>query len=163
MCSAKNEKRVNKQRFPLSPHCAVKVSEIIVQLAIYNIWYRVPTEIQKHNSMIFHDQQCNFHDYLMHGLQPPLLALSINGECSNNSMHVDHACILKLLKLETTSSQKTSCWTLTTGGFLNLFHKIPSFFHDYSGFLKFHDFSMHGIYFSDFPGFPELVGTLLVT
>ena len=32
--------------------------------------YRVPTEIQKHNSMIFHDQQCNYHDYLMHGLQP---------------------------------------------------------------------------------------------
>ena len=27
-------------------------------------------------SMIFHDQQCNFHDYLMHGLQPPLLAAS---------------------------------------------------------------------------------------
>ena len=24
--------------------------------------------------MIFHDQRCNFHDYLMHGLQPPLLA-----------------------------------------------------------------------------------------
>ena len=22
-------------------------------------------------SMIFHDQQCNFHDYLIHGLQPP--------------------------------------------------------------------------------------------
>ena len=27
-------------------------------------------------SMIFHDQPCNFHDYLMHGLQPPLLAAS---------------------------------------------------------------------------------------
>ena len=25
-------------------------------------------------SMIFHDQQCNFHDYLMHRLKPPLLA-----------------------------------------------------------------------------------------
>ena len=37
---------------------------------------RVPTEIQKHNSMIFHDQQCNFHDYLMHSFQPPLLAVS---------------------------------------------------------------------------------------
>ena len=33
---------------------------------------RVPTEIQNHNSMIFHDRQCNFHDYLMHSLQPPL-------------------------------------------------------------------------------------------
>ena len=40
---------------------------------------RVPTEIQKqfHDfSMIFHDQQYNFHDYLMHGLQAPLLAAS---------------------------------------------------------------------------------------
>ena len=27
-------------------------------------------------SIIFHDQQCNFHDYLMHDLQPPLLAAS---------------------------------------------------------------------------------------
>ena len=25
-------------------------------------------------SIIFHDQQCNFHEYLMHSLQPPLLA-----------------------------------------------------------------------------------------
>ena len=49
---------------------------------------RVPTEIYKtqfHDfSMIFRDQQCNFHDYLMHGLQLPLLAtsspLSINAE-----------------------------------------------------------------------------------
>ena len=40
---------------------------------------RVPAEIQKqfHDfSMIFHDQQCNFHDYIMHGLQPLLLAAS---------------------------------------------------------------------------------------
>ena len=41
---------------------------------------RVPTEIKKHNSMIFfmifHDQQCNFHDYLICGLQPPFLAAS---------------------------------------------------------------------------------------
>ena len=27
-------------------------------------------------SMIFHDQRCYLHDYLMHGLQPPLLAAS---------------------------------------------------------------------------------------
>ena len=27
-------------------------------------------------SMIFQDQQCNFHDYLMQDLQPPLLAAS---------------------------------------------------------------------------------------
>ena len=29
--------------------------------------------------MIFHDQQCYFHDYLMHDLQPPLLAASSQG------------------------------------------------------------------------------------
>ena len=31
------------------------------------------------------------------------------------------------------------------------------------GFFQFHDFSMHGTFFGDFPGFqwfPELVGTL---
>ena len=27
-------------------------------------------------AMIFHDQQCNFHDFLMHVLQPDLLAAS---------------------------------------------------------------------------------------
>ena len=26
--------------------------------------------------MIFHDQQCNFHDYLMQSLQHPILAAS---------------------------------------------------------------------------------------
>ena len=75
-------------------------------------------------------------------------------------MHVDHACILKQLKLETTSSQKTSCRTrkcltasfLATCGFVELFHKIP-FVHNYSVFLKFHDFSVYGTFFSDFPGF----------
>ena len=80
--------------------------------------------------------------------------LSINVECSNKSMFVDHACILKSLKLETTSSQKTCCQThkcptasfLATGGFVKLFHKIPWFFHDYSFFFKFHDFSMHGMF-----------------
>ena len=132
--------------------------------------------------MIFYDQQCNFHDYLMQDLQPPPLSsifttLSLNAECSNNSMlavtvlwslrktrdpslvlvqprktHpclterllmgrkesksnkqnsmlVDHACILKKLELKTTSSQKTSCRTqasfLATGGLVKLFHKIP--------------------------------------
>ena len=53
---------------------------------------------------------------------------------------------------------------LATAGFVKLFHKIPWFFHDYSGFFffKFHDSSMHGTFFPDFPGFPsfpELVGT----
>ena len=41
---------------------------------------RVPTEIQKHNSMIIPwvtmINKCNFHDYSMHSLQPPLLAAS---------------------------------------------------------------------------------------
>ena len=35
---------------------------------------------------------------------------------------------------------------LATGGFIKLFHKIPCFFHDYSGFFKFHDFPMHGTF-----------------
>ena len=35
------------------------------------------SKLQFHDfSMIFHDQQCNFHDYLMHDIQPPLLAPS---------------------------------------------------------------------------------------
>ena len=76
-------------------------------------------------------------------------------------MLVDHACIMKLLKLKTTSSRKTSCQThkcltasfLATGGFVILFHKIPSFLHDYSSFFKFHDFSMHETFFSDFSRF----------
>ena len=84
-------------------------------------------------------------------------------------MLVDHACILRSLKLETISSQKTSCQTLkfcmsdtsfrATGGFIKLFHYIPLFFHDYSVFFKFHDFSMHGTFGGDFQGFTELVGT----
>ena len=70
-----------------------------------------------------------------------------------------HACrprILKLLKLETTSSQKTSCLThfLTPRGFVELFHKIPWFcpllfrffkipwfFHAWNLFLWFSRFS----------------------
>ena len=53
---------------------------------------------------------------------------------------------------------------LATGGFAKLFHKIPRFFYDYSVFLKFHDFSMQGTFFSDFSGFPlfpELMETLI--
>ena len=85
--------------------------------------------------------------------------------------HACRPCMHFELKLETTSSQKTSCRTLVcptacflaTGGLVKFFHKIPWFFYDYSVFFKFHDFSMHGTYFSVFPGFPwfpELVGTL---
>ena len=40
---------------------------------------RVPIEIQKQFydfSMVFHNQQFNFHDYLMHGYQTPFLAAS---------------------------------------------------------------------------------------
>ena len=43
---------------------------------------------------------------------------------------------------------------LATGGFVKLFHKIPLFIHDSSDFFKFYDFSMHGTFFSDFPGLP---------
>ena len=46
---------------------------------------------------------------------------------------------------------------LVTGGFDKLFHKIPLFFNDYSGFFKFHDFSMHKIFFRDCSGFPWLL------
>ena len=46
--------------------------------------------------MIFHDQQCNFHDYLMHYLQPPLFGASSTRSNSNvYKMLVDHAYILK--------------------------------------------------------------------
>ena len=36
--------------------------------------------------------------------------------------------------------------SLTTGGFINLFHKIPWFFHDYSVFFQIPWFSMHGFF-----------------
>ena len=119
--------------------------------------FQITTEIQKHNSMIFNDQQCIFNDF---NARPPtspfssiFTTLIINAECNNNSMHVDHACILKLLKLETTSSQDTLVfWLLVVSS--NYFTK----FHDYSVVVfKFHDFSMHGTFFQ---WFPELVGTL---
>ena len=35
-----------------------------------------PQKFKNTISWFFHDQQCNFHDYLMHGLQLPLLAAS---------------------------------------------------------------------------------------
>ena len=53
---------------------------------------------------------------------------------------------------------------LATGGLVKLFHKIPWFFHGYSVFFKFHDFSEQGTFINDIPGlpwFPELVGTLI--
>ena len=36
----------------------------------------INSKTQFHFSMIFHDQQWGFHDYLMHRIQPPLLAAS---------------------------------------------------------------------------------------
>ena len=44
---------------------------------------------------------------------------------------------------------------LATGGLVNLFHKIPLFFHDYSGFFKFHNFSMHGTFLVFFQVFHD--------
>ena len=87
---------------------------------------------------------------------------SINEEFSNNSMLVDHACILKLLKLETTSSQKLAVehtsvrqlvfWLLVVAS--NYFIK----FHDFSMIIKIFSNSMifpcMELFFSDFPGFP---------
>ena len=40
--------------------------------------------------------------------------------------------------------------------------KIQWYFHDFPLIFKFHDFSMHGIFFSHFPYFPEPAGTLLL-
>ena len=44
-----------------------EVRHLLSQLYLPERGLRVSTEIQKHNSMIFsmifHDQQCNFHDY----------------------------------------------------------------------------------------------------
>ena len=88
-----------------------------------------------------------------------------------------HACILKWLKkfkppvarklaVRHTNFACLTATFLATGGFVKLFHKIPWFFHDYSGFFKFHDFSRHGTFFSWFFRFfmiPELVGTLFCT
>ena len=88
----------------------------------------------------------NFHDFSMinNDTDSNCTTPSINAEYSNNSLLEDHACILQKLKLETTSSQKTSCWThkcpiasfLAAGGFVILFHEIPWFFHDYSVFFS---------------------------
>ena len=88
-------------------------------------------------------------------------------------MLVDHACILKWLNLKPPVARKLAvrhtklvCLTasfLSTGGFVKLFHKIQWFSMIIQVFFKFHDFSMHGTLFCDFPGFPwfpELVGTL---
>ena len=78
---------------------------------------------------------------------------------------------IEIIKLETTSSQKTSCQTqmcmcvcLTTsflpiGGFVKSFHKIPWFFHEYSVFSNSMIFPCME-FFSWFLGFPDLVGIL---
>ena len=76
-------------------------------------------------------------------------------------LHVNLKSDYDMIWYETTSSQKISCRThkgltasfLATGGFVKLFHKIPWFFYDYSGFFKFHDFSMHGTFLKWFSRF----------
>ena len=52
---------------------------------------------------------------------------------------------------------------LATGAKQNYFTKFHNFSIIIQVIFKFHDFSMHGTLFSDFPGFPELVGTLLLS
>ena len=61
---------------------------IMEQILFYHIWGLQPfwssdlnqgshrnSKTQFHDfSMIFHDQQCNFHDYLIHCIEPPILA-----------------------------------------------------------------------------------------
>ena len=100
--------------------------------------------------MIFHDKQCYFHDYLMNDLKRTspfsgiFSTVSMNTECSisstmylnkpvcNPCMHFE-----KTNKLESISSQKTSCLSethkfvcltasfLAFGGFVKLFKNIP--------------------------------------
>ena len=43
-------------------------------------------------SMIFHDQQCNFHEYLMHSLQPPLYQHLHNDELKCGMQQQQPAC-----------------------------------------------------------------------
>ena len=60
----------------------------------------------------------------------------------------------EIIKLETTPvARKVGCPKasfLAIECFVKLLHKIPGFFHDYSGFFKFNDFSMQGTFFSIF-------------
>ena len=54
---------------------------------------------------------------------------------------------------------------LAIGGFVILYHKIPWFFHDYSGFsnsMIFPCMELFLVIFQGFPWFPELVGTLIM-
>ena len=72
-----------------------------------------------------------------------------------------YAC--RLIKLETTSSQKSSCQThkFCVPGLLTVSSNYFTKIHDYSMVIQ--AFSMHGMFCHDFPGFPwflELVGTL---
>ena len=90
-----------------------------------NMLFRVPTEIQKHNSMIFPwfsmINKCNFNDFNAQSQTSPfsrmVTTLSINVECSNSNVfkYYKHACRpcmhFEIIKLETTRSQKTSCQT----------------------------------------------------
>ena len=49
----KNQRHVNL--------LSLKCKQILFSAS--SVFIRIPTDMQKHNSMIFHDQQCNFHDY----------------------------------------------------------------------------------------------------
>ena len=42
----------------------------------YRVLTGLPQKFENTIPYLFHDQQCNFHDYLMHSLQPTLLAAS---------------------------------------------------------------------------------------
>ena len=98
--------------------------------------------------------------------------------------HVCRPCMYVFEIIKTCNHQwsKTSCQThkfsvSDSSKFSDYwwFHQIISqilwFFHDYSAggggggggvrIIEFHDFSMHGTFFGDFLGFPELVGPLI--
>ena len=52
-------------------------TEIAKHIKYHLYWWQGSHRNSKtQTQMIFHDQQCNFHDYLMHGLQPTLLVAS---------------------------------------------------------------------------------------
>ena len=109
----------------------------------------------------------------MHCLQPPLLATSsprraymqnaatvmyLNEYACRPCMHYEKPQVAGKQAVRHTSYLcvwQLVFWLLflATGGFVKLFHKFPWFFHDYSGFFKFHDFSMHGTFFSWFSRF----------
>ena len=69
----------------MTPKIVYELSQLIkmkvhfVQQSLISIpgeFNRIPQKFKNIIPWFFHDQQCNFYDYLMHSLQPLLLAAS---------------------------------------------------------------------------------------